>query len=225
MIETIKKRLFELSTSQTKNFSTKLIPNSLPILGCKYPVIRKLAKEISKGEYLLFLKEYDASSFELQLLYAFVLSICNMKIEDKIEYLTEFVPTIQDWAVCDGLVSSLKCTKKYPNEMLQFILRYQDSHHEFEVRFLTEMLMTYYLTIENMDKAIEVVLTLDIHAYYAKMGVAWFIASLMTISKNKALDVLKNLNDPITVRMAIQKVRDSYKVSKEIKEEVLFYKK
>ena len=225
MIEEIKEKLRELSTTKTQSFSCKLIPNSLPIVGCKFPDLRKLAKEICKGEYQIFLKEYDASSFELQLLYAYVISGAKMSIEDRINYLREFVPTIIDWAVCDGLISSLKCTKKYPEEMFNFILEYQNSHREFEVRFLAEMLMAYYLTPEHVEEAVQIILTLDIEAYYAKMGVAWFIATLMIHYKDMALYLLEQIKDPITIGMAIRKIRDSYRISKEVKEEVLFYKK
>lgn len=225
MIEEIKEKLKELSTTKTQNFSSKLIPNSLPIIGCKFPDLRKLAKEICKGDYQILLEEYDASSFELQLLYAYVISGAKMSIEDRISYLRKFVPTIIDWAVCDGLISSLKCTKKYPEEMLSFILEYQNSHQEFEVRFLAEMLMAYYLTPEYVLQAVQIILTLDIEAYYAKMGVAWFIATLMINYKDKALSLLEQIKDPITISMAIRKIRDSYRISKEDKEEVLFYKK
>ena len=225
MIEEIKQKLNELRTIKTQNFSKKLIPNSLPILGCKFPDLRKLAKEICKGDVQSFLTEYDASSFELQLLYAYVISTAKMQIEERILYLRNFVPTIQDWAVCDGLISSLKCTKKYPKEMLEFILEYQLSHQEFEVRFLAEMLMAYYLTDESVNMAIEIILSLDISVYYAKMGVAWFIATLMIHYKEKAFKLLKKIEDPVTINLAIRKVRDSYRISKEVKEEVLFYKK
>ncbi|MCM1131271.1 MAG: DNA alkylation repair protein [Roseburia sp.] len=225
MIEAIKEKLKELSTTKTQNFSSRLIPNSLPIIGCRFPDLRKLSKEICKGDYQVFLKEYDASSFELELLYAYVISTAKMSIEDRISQLRKFVPAILDWAVCDGLISSLKCTKKYPKEMLKFILEYQNSHQEFEVRFLAEMLMTYYLTPEYVEQAVLIILTLDIEAYYAKMGVAWFIATLMINYKEKAFYLLKQIDDPITIGMAIRKIRDSYRISKEDKEEVLFYKK
>ncbi|MDE6414402.1 MAG: DNA alkylation repair protein [Anaeroplasmataceae bacterium] len=225
MLEEIKKRLSELATPKTQSFSYKLIPNSLPILGCKFPDLRKLAKEINKGDYQVFLREYDQSSFELQLLYSYVISSAKMSIEERIEYLRKFVPTVQDWAVCDGLISSLKCSKKYPKEMLKFILEYQNSHKEFEVRFLAEMLMAYYLTPEYVSEAVKIIYTLDIKEYYAKMGVAWFIATLMIDYKEYAIEFLKTIEDPVVIKMAIRKIRDSYRISKEIKEEVLFYKK
>ncbi|MDE6661339.1 MAG: DNA alkylation repair protein [Anaeroplasmataceae bacterium] len=225
MLVEIKKRLNELATPKTQSFSYKLIPNSLPILGCKFPDLRKLAKEICKKDYKLFLEEYDRSSFELQLLYAYVIALAKMSIEERIVYLRDFVPTIQDWAVCDGLISSLKCTKQYPKEMLSFILEYQNSKAEYEVRFLAEMLMAYYLTEEYVEQAVQIIYTLDITLYYAKMGVAWFIATIMVNYKEYAIDLLKNIDDPVVIKMAIRKIRDSYRISDEIKEEVLFYKK
>ncbi|MDE7263631.1 MAG: DNA alkylation repair protein [Anaeroplasmataceae bacterium] len=225
MIEEIKRRLNELATPKIQEFSKKLIPNSLPILGCKIPDLRKLAKEIGRGDYWTFLKEYDASSYELQLVYAYTLASAKLEIKEKISLLRDFVSTIRDWAVCDGLVSSLKCSKVYPEEMLSFILEYKESHQEFEVRFLVEMLMVYYLTPQYASWAVQIVLNLDITYYYAKMGVAWFIATLMIDYPSLGFQLLKEIEDLETVGMAIRKIRDSYRVSNEIKEEVLFYKK
>ena len=224
-LEEIKRRLSELSSLKIQEFSKKLIPNSLPILGCKIPDVRKLAKEICKGDFYLFLKEYDASSYELQLCYAYVISAAKMSIEERISYLRVFVKEIQDWAVCDGLISSLKCTIKHQKEMFEFIKEYQDSHQEFEVRFLAEMLMWYYITPEYVEISCQIIQGLCIDQYYAKMGVAWFIATLMVSYKEQAYFLLEHIEDPITVHFAIRKIRDSYRIDIEDKNRVLMYKK
>lgn len=225
MIEEIKTKLYELSTPKIQEFSKKLIPNSLPILGCKIPDLRKVAKQINQEDYMTFFKEYDASSYELQLVYAYTLATSKLDIMDKIAYLRNFVPTIRDWSVCDGLVISLKCTKKFSREIFDYIAEYEKSHQEFEVRFLAEMLMFYYITPEYVEHAIQIILKLDISTYYAKMGVAWFIATLMIEYKEQAFFLLKEIKDSETIKMAIRKIRDSYRISEEIKKEVLFYKK
>lgn len=221
----VKERLNDMVSQKICNFSKKLIPNSLPVLGCKIPDVRKLAKEICKGDYNTFLQEYDASSYELQLCYAYVIASAKMTIEERISYLRPFIKTIQDWAVCDGLVSSLKCTLKNQKEMLDYIIEYQDSQEEFEVRFLAEMLMWYYITPEYVEKSCEMILKLCIEKYYAKMGVAWFIATLMISYKEEAYRLLSKIEDPITINFAIRKIRDSYRISLEDKNAVLAYKK
>lgn len=225
MLEDIIIQLKELSSEKIQDFSKKLIPTDLPILGVRVPDLRKLAKEIAKKDYMAFLEECDDRYLELQMLKGYVIGSAPMAFEKRIAYLKEFVPQIKDWAVCDGLVSSLKCTKKNYDAMLEYILSYKDSHNEFEVRFLAVMLMNYYLTPNYVSMAVDVILQLDIEKYYAKMGVAWFIATLMIEYSELAFQALEQIEDAKTIQLTIRKVRDSYRIPAEIKERILFYKK
>lgn len=221
----IKSKLNEMSSLKIREFSKKLIPNSLPILGCKVPEVRKLAKEICKGDFYLFLKEYDASSYELQLCYAYVIATSKMPLEERISYVRSFIKTIQDWAVCDGLVSSLKCITKNLKEWLVLLKEYQNSHQEFEVRFIAEILMCYYITPEYVGESCQMIQSLCIEKYYSKMGMAWFIATLMIYYKKEACQLLEKIEDPEVINYAIRKIRDSYRISIEDKNHVLMYKK
>lgn len=225
MLEEIKEELNSLATEQLKKFNEKLIPNALPIIGVKIPEIRKLAKKICKEDYKLFLSEYDASSFELQMIYAFVISFAKMNFEERILYIEQFLPTIQDWAICDGFVSSLKCISSQLDQFLVFLKKYQDSHNEFEIRFVAVVLMEYYLTDAYVDLSIQMIQSLELRSYYAKMGVAWYISSLMVKYPQKAFDLLEYFKDQELRTLTIRKIRDSYQISKDIKQVVLRYKK
>ena len=225
MLENIIIQLKELSSEKIKVFSEKLIPTELPIMGVRVPDLRKLAKEIAKKDYMTFLEECDESYLELQMLKGYVIGIAAMPFENRIAYLKKFVPQIKDWAVCDGLVSSLKCTKKNYDAMLDYILTYKESHNEFEVRFLAVMLMNYYLIPNYVSQAVNIILQLDIEKYYAKMGVAWFVATLMIDYPELAFQALEEIEDAKTIQLTIRKVRDSYRIPAELKEKILFYKK
>ncbi|MDE5868582.1 MAG: DNA alkylation repair protein [Anaeroplasmataceae bacterium] len=224
MIEEIKQILNQESKENTKEFNQKILNTKLPILGVNTPFLRQYAKQICKQDFRLFLKECDRSSYELTLLEAFVIAGAKMSIDERFKLLDEFIPIIGDWAVHDGLVSSLKCSKKYPKEMLEYILKYKDSTKEFEVRFVAVMLMVYYLNEEYADKAFEVVKTLKANDYYAKMGIAWFLATAMIEYPEKVYSYLDNTSDKDIILMTIRKVRDSYRVSPMDKEKILQYK-
>nr|MDE5714559.1 DNA alkylation repair protein [Anaeroplasmataceae bacterium] len=145
MIKQVKQELIALSSSQMANYSHKLIPNSLPILGVSIPNIRKLAKKFCKLDFRGIIEEYDSSSFELQMLVGIIIATAPLSLEERFTYLNEFIPKICDWAVCDCLVNSLKCCKDHLRETLDFILKYKTSQKEFEVRFLVVMLLNYYI--------------------------------------------------------------------------------
>ena len=122
MIEQIEKILISKATKRQQTFSGSLIPNALPILGVKTPEIRLLAKQIIKGDFRLFLNKCEPKTFEMQLLKGYVIAEAKMDINEKLNYLDQFIPTITDWAVNDGLSSALKCCKKYSKEMFNYLL-------------------------------------------------------------------------------------------------------
>lgn len=226
MIEELKNQLKSLATDNILKYNQRLIPNTLPVYGVKIPLLRGLAKKVNQGDFRLFLKECDGSSFELQMLEGYVIASAKMPLEERLTYLKAFVPKIQDWAVCDGLVSSLKTTKQYKDEMLNFIALFKDSKNEFEVRFVAVMLMCYYLEDTYVTTAYAWIQELYTKEYYAKMGIAWFIATLMIQYPDLAKAYLADSkHDPFIISKSISKIRESYRIPQQIKDEVLFYKK
>lgn len=224
LLEEIKKKLNDLAEEKTKLFSKRIIPTNLPILGVKIPDLRKLARTIAKNDYALFLKECDQSSYELMLLEGIVIAICPCSLQQRFSYLEKFIPIIENWAVHDSLVSSLKCTKQYPMEFLKFLSQYQYSKNEYEVRFVAVMLMCYYLNDTYVDQAFLMIQNLCLNAFYAKMGVAWFLATAMIDYSSYVYSYLDHCNDEALVRMTIRKIRDSHRISSDVKEKILQYK-
>ena len=77
-------------------------------LGVRVPTLRQI--EISKTEVLVF--RIIRFITMKALLYAFVLGYMKAPMSVKIPYINFFLPHINDWAVCDGLVSTLKIKKE-----------------------------------------------------------------------------------------------------------------
>ncbi len=225
-MDSIRERILKLADKKMKKFNSGIIPNSLPILGIKNDEIRLIAKDICKNDVLSFLDNYEFIYYEEQLLYAFVLGTAKLPYDVKFKYLDKFIPTITDWAVHDGLVSSLKCVKKNKEEYLKFILKYVNSKKEFEVRFVAIMLMDYYLDDDHINLVYNVIFKLYLEDYYVKMGVAWLIATMAINYKDYVLKVFeKDDFDRWTINKSISKIRESYRIDKDFKELVLKYKK
>lgn len=221
MIEDIKRYLEENANNNYKEFSSKLIKTKYSILGIKTPILRDLAKRIAKDDYKLFLEENDYSCYELVLLEAFVIGKAKMNNEELFYYLDRFIPLIDNWAVHDGLVSSLKITNKIKEEMLKYLKKYITSKKEYEVRFVAIMLMSYYLEDKYIDFDFEIISQLYIDAYYSKMGVAWFLATAAISYFDLVYNYLFNINDLELKKMTIRKLRDSYRIDNEHKEKIL----
>ena len=56
MIEEIKKELFKNRDEKYQKFSSSLLPNIENVLGVRFPILKKIAKKISKNDYELFFR-------------------------------------------------------------------------------------------------------------------------------------------------------------------------
>lgn len=147
MKKEIKNRLKELSEEKFKKFQSKLCPNVNNILGVRIPVLKKYAEELIKTyEPEILINEIDNEYYEEKMLQGILIgSIKNKDIYKIQEYIRNFVPKIDNWAICDTFCSGLKITKKYKQEMWDFIQIYSESKREFEIRFYVVMLLDYYV--------------------------------------------------------------------------------
>ena len=189
--------------------------------GISIPELRKFAKKIAKEDYKYFLENDDFSSFELKLLHAFVIGYVKDDIKTILKYFKAFIPQVDDWAVNDSLCQNFRISRKYPDIVWDFLMKYKNSKKEFESRILATVLLSHYLNDKYIDKVIEVLDSLNTDKYYAQMGVAWAIATVMGKYPEKCLAYLKSNNchlDEITLKRTKQKIRESYRVSDEIKQ-------
>jgi len=82
-------------------------------------------------------------------------------------------------------------------------------------------MLSHYLNDEYIDRVISVLDELNTADYYSQMGVAWAIATVMGKYPEKCLKYLKSKSchlDEITRKKSLQKIRESYRVSTEIKD-------
>ncbi len=188
--------------------------------GISIPELRKFAQKVAKTDYDEFLDNDDYSSFELKLLHAFVIGYVKADIATLLGYFKDFVPYVDDWAVNDSLCQNFKIARKYQKIVWDFLMQYKNSKKEFESRIVSVVLLSHYLNDEYIDDVIKVLDGLNTDDYYSQMGVAWAIATIMGKYPEKCLNYLKNSNchlDKTTYNKSLQKIRESLKVSDEIK--------
>ena len=189
--------------------------------GISIPELRKFAKKLAKDNYKEFIENNDFSSFELKLLHAFTIGYIKDDINTLIKYFKAFIPIVNDWAINDSLCQNFKAARQYPKVFWNFLMKYKNSKKEFESRIVSVCLLSHYLNDEYIDNVIEVLDKLNTDDYYSKMGVAWAIATIAGKYPNKCINYLKSTNchlDKSTYNKSLQKMRESFRVSKEIKE-------
>ena len=99
-------------------------------------------------------------------------------------------------------------------------MKYKQTKREFESRIVSVILLSHYLNDEYIDRVIEVLNELNTDDYYSQMGVAWAVATVMGKYPVKCLNYLKSKDcnlDKITFNKSIQKIKESFRVSENMK--------
>ncbi|BBM54826.1 hypothetical protein JMUB3936_1110 [Leptotrichia wadei] len=209
----IQKELFSRQDKEYMKFLSKLTPNVSEdtIIGVRIPEIRKLAKKLVKNnEYEDFLKELPHKYYDENLLHGAIISE-NKDFENCIELLDNFLPFIDNWAVCDTI--SPKIFKKHKKELIEKIKEWSQSDKTYTCRFGVEMLMTHFLDEDFKKEYLEMVANIHSEEYYVKMVVAWFFATALAKQWDYAVIYLENNRLDVWVHnKTIQKARESLRI-------------
>ena len=242
---------------QYRIFNQKFVlTNRNPMLGVKVPRMRAIAKEIAGGRWQEFLEHYgfccggngafgydriDAIVqrcskvwFEEIMIIGMVIDLVNVVPQVRLQLVAQFVPLIDNWAVCDVFCGGAKWAgepgrgpksgNKVPlKEVWEFLQGYMlgDSKRnlsgkkEFEIRFGVVMLMSYFLVPEYLEKVFEVLGKVQFGDYYVDMGVAWCLATARAKFDLQTQEFVARAGLPAGVMKKYeQKVRDSLRVKR-----------
>lgn len=220
-MENLRNELYKLADEKYKKFQSSLCPNTDNIIGVRMPKIRQIAKQISKESGIKFLDTYKPEYYEEKLVYGMVIGYTKMTIKERQKYLDKFIPTIDNWAVCDGACSTYKFTIDNQEKMWDYIQKYVNTNNEFEVRFSVVMMMIYYINDEYIDKVLEIYNNINLDKYYVKMAIAWGISVAFVKYEEKTMKFLKSKNnklDKFTYNKSLQKIIESYRVDDSTKD-------
>ena len=215
----MKDKLLKLQDIKYKSFQERLIPNidKNVIIGIKIPALRKLAKEMIKGEsYINFLDSLPHVYLEENLLHAILVS--ELKDYDQCIFrLNLFLPYVDNWEVCD--IISPKVFKKNNIKLIDEIKEWLNSKDEYIIRFGIEILMMYYLD-DNFDISYhDLVSKIRSSDYYVNMMIAWYFATALAKKWDISIKYIEeNKLDKWTHNKTIQKAIESYRITKEQKE-------
>lgn len=220
----IKEELKKLADEEYKKFHSNLCPGINNILGIRVPVLRNYAKELNKKysiEWLLL--NIDDEYYEEIMLKGMLIGL-NKSLEWKEvkKYIKEFVPKINNWAICDTFCAGLKITNKYKSEMWNLINEYINSNKEFEVRFAIVMILDYYIDSLYLEKNFNIFNSIKLDEYYVKMAIAWAISICLIKFYDETIKYLKENShlDNWTYNKAIQKAIESYRITDMQKDEL-----
>ena len=217
----LQKQLFDLADEKYKEFHSKLMPTVNPerIMGIRVPILRKFAADFSKThEAELFINNLPHNYYEENNLHAFIIEK-EKDFDTCIKLVNNFLPYIDNWATCDMLRP--KVFAKNKEKLFTYILKWTKSEHTYTVRYGIGMLMVHFLDEDFSPEFPNTVSKIKSDDYYVKMMIAWYFATALAKQYEKILPFFKQpVLDKWTHNKAIQKARESYRITYEQKNEL-----
>lgn len=219
MTEEIRQELMLLADEKYREFNRSLVPGEiLPMVGVRMPELRKIAKRLAKNEITPYM-EAEAVSHEELLLQGMMIGYAKLTKEDRSGWLDRFVPQIDNWAVCDSCCMTYKFMKTDQEFWYRYLHKYLTSAKEYEIRFAVVAFLDHFINEAYIDRLFVHFSELHHEAYYVRMAVAWAVSvCYVKFPEKTEAFLMEDRLDDFTHNKAIQKIRESYRVSQEDKE-------
>ena len=222
----IKQEILNAAEKDYKEFSASLIPNINNVIGVRIPTLRQIAREVFKkyGEQCLI--PCKTEFMEEIMIRGMIIGLLKKEADDVLDYVKNFVPQIDNWAVCDIFCGSLKFTIKNKEKVWKFIQPYLKSQKEYEIRFGLVMLLSYFIETDYLEKIFSILDNFKHDGYYAKMGAAWLLSMCyVKYPKETEIYLKKSKLDDWTFNKSIQKICESLRVDKSTKNMLKYLKR
>lgn len=209
--------LFSIRDIKYRDFHSNLgLDNN--VIGIRTPILKSIAKDISKGNYIEFLELLKEDYYEEITLYGFI--ICNIKeIDESIKYLDIYKNKINNWASCDLFCSGYKIVKNNKNYYWEYINNNINSSNLWIRRMCFVLIISYYIEDKYLDDIFMLCNKYNTNEYYVQMAVAWLISICYIKYSNQTLKYIENNKlDNFIHNKAIQKIRESYRVDSKDKD-------
>ena len=208
-----------LQDEKYKEFHSTLVLNSkYEMIGIRVPIMRDIAKKISKSNIEDFLKYVQDKYYEEIMIQGLVIS--HIKDENTFyKYFKEFINKIDNWAVCDSFCSSIKIVEKYEEKYFKEAIKLALEKSEFISRVGLIIILNHFIAKDNLKDIYDTLNKIKSDKFYINMAEAWLICEMYIKYPKETKEFLGNNNlNKFTQNKAISKIHDSYRVSKEEKE-------
>ncbi|MBO4293341.1 MAG: DNA alkylation repair protein [Clostridia bacterium] len=211
--------LISIKDEEYKKFHSSLVLNSrYEMIGIRLPIMRKIAKEISKTDIEEFLKYSQNKYYEEIMIQGLVIS--SIKNEEKFyKYFKNHITKIDNWALCDTFCNSIKIVKKYEEKYFPLAIEMCLNEDEFISRIGLVTILSHFVEEKNLKEIFEMLNKIKSDKFYINMAQAWLVCELYIKHPKETMGFIKQNNlNKFTHNKAISKIHDSYRVSKEDKD-------
>lgn len=198
-------------------FNSKIVNSEYPTIGVRVPIVRKLARSVPTECRDVILRDFFADpnkTFE-SVLFAGLLSVRKDDYAKVAARLKAIVPLFGSWAHVDCVIPDLQWAGKKPLDDFKYLL---DESGQYSVRSYIILLFDW-LTPEAIDYVLETLKGVRYGEYYVDMAAAWLLSECLVKFYDKTVPLFIEPVFPKFVHnKAIQKARESYRITPERKE-------
>ena len=213
------KYLISVKDEKYKEFHSSLVLNSkYEMIGIRLPVMRDIAKEISKGNIEGFLNLAQDKYYEEVMIQGLVIS--HIKDEKVFyNYFKKYINKIDNWALCDSFCNSIKIVRKYEDKYFKESIKMALDESEFISRVGLVVILAHFVSKDNLNTIFDTLNKIQSDKFYINMAEAWLVCEMYIKFPKETKKFIENNNlSKFTQNKAISKIHDSYRVSKEEKE-------
>lgn len=205
--------ILQNSQEDKAKFDSSIIKTNLKVYGVKTSTLRKKAKELACIDDFMLPKHV---SYEMDFLLGVTNAYKKIDLQTKLTFFEEFFKGVDNWAIVDGVASSMNLKAKDYPLVKEFFLMHYNSNDVFLVRFCYMLMLHNYLKSEYLDEILSYIKKEG--PYYILMVEAWLLANAFLIDKNKVYAFLSTLDkEGQLFKFTKRKLLDSYRVLKEDK--------
>lgn len=188
----------------------KLTPGCGAVLGVKMGTLRRLAKQIARGDWREYLETGAEDSFEERMLKGLVLCYAPTDIAELITGFEQIMPLIDNWAICDSVCAGYHFTQDEKDTLRAYLAEKISTDKEFDVRFALVMIINYYIEKESLEFVFSMLDRAEHPGYYARMAVAWLISTAYIQFEDQTTAYLSAAEvHPDILQKAVRKIKES----------------
>lgn len=187
------------------------------ILGLHTPQMKAVAREIARredvGEILDDWAADERLSHDERIIWGLVLDAMKCPLGERIRRIREFLPRIDNWAICDTFCCNAKWIRD--DAVRPFILEcLAPGQPEFTRRTGLILSMCHFLGEDVLSRTFGDLTAMQLQEgepYYVRMGVAWLLATALAKHPRQTRDFVSgNASIPADiVRLYVRKARES----------------
>lgn len=218
----LKKYLESLGNPDKVKWTQNINCTGLECLAIPMPKLKAISKDICKGNFISFLNFNTYDTFELVVISGYILNTIT-DFDLLKEYLLKYKNFVECWATCDILKFQ---TKYFEQSLFELAMEFCHSKETFTRRIGLKILFSYTQNEKYIDKIYQTLNCFtDEKEYYVNMIVAWLFCEMFIKNRDRTYDFLKTHKlNKFSINKGISKCRDSFRVSKADKDNLLNYR-